>query len=86
MRVLISTVAAALLLPTVYSGVVPLTNFCKNPRVVSTYYTGKENDIRVEHTACDEVVIPAQDLVRRQAVNACGSPCKSQTTIISLKE
>lgn len=77
MRVLISCVAAALLLPTVYSAAVPLTDFCTNPRVVSSYYVGEDNNVRVDQTACDEVVIPSQDLTleRRQA-NVCGSPCE----------
>ena len=52
-----------------------LDSFCTNPKVVSTFYTGQNNDVRVEHTACDEVK-NIKSLEARQTLNDCGAPCE----------
>ncbi|KIP02237.1 hypothetical protein PHLGIDRAFT_37983 [Phlebiopsis gigantea 11061_1 CR5-6] len=73
MRTSFVALAAALLVPSVYSAIVPLESFCSNPKVVSTFYTGQNNDVRVDHTACDEVRNIAA-LETRQTNNVCGAP------------
>ena len=75
MRSSFVALAAALFAPSVYSAIVPLDSFCTNPKVVSTFYTGQNNDVRVEHTACDEVK-NIKSLEARQTLNDCGAPCE----------
>ena len=83
MRAVLASVAAALLLPaaSAFPAAAPMSldSFCKNPRVVSTAYVGQDNNVRVDQTACDDVVSFAE-LERRQANNQCGAPCKSRQT------
>lgn len=82
MRASFVALAAMLLAPGAYSAatIAPLTSFCSNPKVVSTSYTGVNNDVRVEYTSCDAVENIAE-LERRQAKNDCGAPCKHRRPI-----
>ncbi|GJE89424.1 hypothetical protein PsYK624_055250 [Phanerochaete sordida] len=67
--------ATALLAPSALAAAVPAVEYCANPRVVSTAYIGRNKDVLVTQTACDDVRAPvaAHALEARQANNVCGS-------------
>ena len=78
MRAFITSVAAAALLPLVWSAAVPAPS-CTNPKTVTTYI-GKDKNVRVDQTSCEDSDATLQpifgrDLERRQT-NVCGAACK----------
>jgi len=74
MRAFQAIVSTALLLPCALAAAVPAAEHCQNYRVIDTAYIGRDQDVLVQYTTCENVAAPATPrAIKARQANECGA-------------
>lgn len=74
MRDLYLLLAAALAIPAALAAPAPALEYCQHPRVVDSTYIGRDKNVLVQYSTCEDAEWPEPTLETRQSNNVCGTP------------